>query len=167
MGVVAAIGGAIASLVTGVVSTISQSQEQARMASYNALLARQNADLALRKRELQKIQTRIMEKKHREKVRRYLGTQRALYGKAGVTMEGTPLLTLAETAAEAELDALAIRYAGSVEEANILAEAAGYRQAEHLAGMRGRAARMAGYLGAGSELLTGISQFAQLYPKEE
>lgn len=141
-------------------SAYAQGQAQAQMASYNALIARQNADLALEKSKLQKTQTRIVEKRHREATKRTLATQRLLYGKAGVTGAGTPLLVGAVTAMESEIDALAIRYAGSVEQANILAERAGYKQQETIAGMRGSAARTAGYLGAGSALLTGLSKFA-------
>jgi hypothetical protein len=142
-------------------SAYSQGQAQANMAEYNALIARQNADLALQKEELQKIQTRITEKKQREQTQRLLATQRSLYGKAGVTFEGTPLLVMSETAAEGEIDALAIRYAGSIEEANIIAEQSAYRQDARLARMRGSAAKLAGNIGAGTALLTGLSQFAK------
>lgn len=140
--------------------SIQQGKDRAGMASYNALIARQNADLALQKQELQKTQTRIAEKRQREENRKFLSAQRSLYGKAGVQMEGTPLLTLQDTAMEGELDALAIRYAGSIEEANIVAQGSAYRQEAQLAKMRGEGYSAAGYAGAGSELLSGISQFA-------
>lgn len=150
----------------GAYSSYSQGRDAARMASYNVLIARQNADLAAQRLDIQKTQTRIAEKRHREKTEQLLGAQRTLYGKAGVeTTTGTPLMTFEDTAAEAELDALAIRYAGSAEEAEIIAQGAGYTQQAQLAKMRGISARQAGNYGAGSELLTGIGRFASAYSK--
>jgi len=141
-------------------SSYQQGQAQQSMSSYNALIARQNADLALQKQELQKMQTKITEQREREKTERFISEQRALYGKGGVTTEGSPLLVMADTAAQGEVEALAIRYAGSMEEANIIAQGSGYRQDAELARMRGGAASKAGSIGAGSALLTGVSQFA-------
>ena len=133
------------------------------MANYNALIAKRNADLALKRQELQQIQTDIQEKRHREKTARTIATQRTLYGKAGVVSEtGTPLLVMGDTAADAELDALSIRLAGSAEESRIIAEGAGFGQESQLAKMRGQAAKTAGNLGAGKALLSGLSQFAQM-----
>ena len=51
---------------------------------------------------------------HREKVKRLLSTQRAIAGSSGVELTGSPLLALEDTAKQGELDALAIRYGGSV-----------------------------------------------------
>jgi hypothetical protein len=144
-------------------SSIQQGKAASRMASYNALIAKRNADLALKRQELQQIQIRIEEKRHREKSKRTIATQRTLFGKAGVVSEtGTPLLVMADTAAEAELDAISIRLAGSAEEARIVAEGAGFEQQSQLAKMRGSAAKTVGRIGAGSALLSGITQFQQL-----
>jgi hypothetical protein len=85
---------------------------------------------------------------HRERVRKILSGQRAAIGKSGVTMEGTPLLALEETAKAGELDALAIRYGGDVEASRSRSQAAIERQA-------GKTAKRASYFQAGSTLLTG------------
>lgn len=144
-------------------SSYQQGQAQSAMANYNALIARQNADLTAKQMELQKGETDIAVKRHRAKTERTKATQRALFGKAGVEAKGSPLLLAEETATEAELDALVIRYAGSREQANILAQQAGFEQEAIIQRMRGTQARRAGTLGAGSTLLTGLGR--TFYPK--
>jgi hypothetical protein len=73
-----------------------------------------------------------------------LGATRAAIGKSGVTTAGTPLMVLAESAANAEIDALNARYTAG-------------RQAT-LSTMRGQEGRRAAYLSAGTSLLTGASR---------
>ncbi len=135
-------------------------QAQAGMASYNALIARQNADLTSRRMELAKTEKEIIEQKFRKKGERTLASQRAAFAKAGVELEGTPLIVAEETASEIELDALAIRYSSSVEQAQLLSQKAGFEQADILERMRGRQAKGAGFIGAGTTLLTGIGRIA-------
>jgi hypothetical protein len=56
---------------------------------------------------------------HREKVKRLMASQRALYAKAGVDIaSGSPLIVMAETAAEGEEEAQRIKRTGR-ESANI------------------------------------------------
>ena len=56
---------------------------------------------------------------HRDKLRKLLSSQRALYAKAGVDLSsGSPLLVMEETAAEGEKEALAIR-TGAQEESSL------------------------------------------------
>lgn len=83
---------------------------------------------------------------HRERIRKTLSTMRSLYGKSGVDATGSPLLALEDTAAQGELDALAIRYGGDVEAARNRSEADILR-------MRGKTAQTASYFQAGSTLL--------------
>ena len=81
----------------------------------------------------------------REKLRKLMAGQRALYAKAGVDISsGSPLLVLAETAAEGEKEALAIR-AGGLEEAE-------------LERYYGRQAGRAGKVRAAGTLLTGLGR---------
>ena len=81
----------------------------------------------------------------RTAAQRQLGSIRAGVSKSGATMEGTPLMVLSESAANAEIDALNTRYSGEREGA--------------LYDSRGRNARTAGYLRAGTSLLTGASRY--------
>jgi hypothetical protein len=61
-------------------------------------------------------------------------------------MEGTPLMVLAESAANAEIDALNTRFTAG-------------REAT-LSTMRGQEGRRAAYWSAGTSLLTGLSRIA-------
>jgi hypothetical protein len=75
---------------------------------------------------------------------RQLGTIRSQIGKSGATGQGTPLMVLAESAANSEIDALNARMSG-------------FNQAT-LYGMQGANARRAGNLQAGASLLSGIGK---------
>ena len=81
----------------------------------------------------------------RTAAQRQLGSIRAGVSKSGATMEGTPLMVLSESAANAEIDALNTRYSGQREGA--------------LYDSRARNARTAGYMRAGTSLLTGASRY--------
>lgn len=81
------------------------------------------------------------ERAQREEAFRRLGSIRSQLGKSGATSAGTPLLVLADSAANAEIDALNTRYGGSLQST--------------LYGMQGRNARTAGTIGAGASLLSG------------
>ena len=144
--------GAVTSMAGTGLSVISQAQqgkEQQRWSEYNAAIAERDATAAKAVAEHEASQKR-------RDTERILGRQRALYGKAGVTMEGSPLELMAETAAEGELDALMIERTGKLR---------GQRYGEEatLSRMRGASSRRAGYWGAGTTLLTGAGRGASSY----
>lgn len=114
---------------------------QKKQAEANAQIAEADAKAAEQK-------AKYDEDLHRQRVRKILSSQRAAIGSSGVSVEGSPLLALEETAREGELDALAIRYGGDVSASRSRSEAALSRQ-------EGRSAQRAGYIQAGSTLLTG------------
>lgn len=91
------------------------------------------------------------EEVHREKLHRLMGTQKALFGAAGVSIEGTPLSILEETAFQGEREAEYIRYGGEVSATEKLNEA-------KLQRYYGKQASKAGKIGAGSTFLTGLGQ---------
>ena len=87
------------------------------------------------------------EAESRKRWKRLMGQQLALYAKAGVDISsGSPLLIMSQTAAEAELEALNIRYAGE----NVADVERWY----------GKKAKRAGEIGAFSNLLTGAGAYA-------
>jgi len=110
--------------------------------------AKANARIALGQAGVEQAKYQLEEKRHRERARRLLARQKSLYLKAGVTMEGTPLDVITETATEAERDAILIQATGIGAYMEKIAEAGMFRQ-------YGKAARTAGYLRAGTTLLTG------------
>ena len=154
-----------AAIGTGVsvYSAISQAQAQSSMASYNALIARQNAALAAEQMGIAKKEKDIIAARQARESEKYLAAQRAGFAKAGVGMEGTPLIVAAESMVGAELDALAIRYAGTVEQSQLLAQKAGLQQQETLEKMKGKMYKTAGYLEAGSSLLSGVGTISSMY----
>ena len=128
---------------------IQQGKAQQKWGSYNAAVAERDAETA-------RLNAEYEAGVQRKETQKLLGRQRALYGKSGVTLEGSPLLLMAETAAEGELDALMIERGGKM-------RAQGYRSEATLSRMKGSAAKRAGYYGAGSTLLTGAGQAAYQY----
>jgi hypothetical protein len=62
--------------------------------------------------KLAKQEAAFEEDANRMRARQILAEQRVGYAKAGVTLEGSPLNVMEDTAAQAELDALAIRFGG-------------------------------------------------------
>lgn len=85
----------------------------------------------------------------RRQTARTLGRQRALYGKAGVTLEGSPLLVQDDAATAGEIDALNVRRAGEAAYENAFADANTLRR-------NLRAKRRAEMFGAGRTLLTSL-----------
>jgi len=82
----------------------------------------------------------------RRRVDRQQSTTRTAIAKSGVTASGTPLNVLAESAANAEIDALNARY-------EAFNEAASLRRS-------GREAQKASYIKAGSRLLSSFGSLA-------
>jgi uncharacterized protein involved in type VI secretion and phage assembly len=91
------------------------------------------------------------EKKHRIEAQKLQARQRARYAKAGVKFEGTPLMVMEESQAEAEEEALMIRRQGEV-------AAQRYWSQGRIARKQGKIARRTGYLMAGATLLTGAAK---------
>ncbi len=138
---------AIAGLVAAAASaagTVMSADAQRKASNYNADVADANARAAQDKAAYD-------EKMHKESVRKILASQRALYGKSGLSSEGSPLLVMEESTKAGEMDALAIRYGGDI-------AAAKERSSANLLRMQGKNIKTAGYIGAGSTLLAGASQ---------
>lgn len=184
IGVVSAVA-AVAGTAMSVVSSISQGNAQAsaaraqgdaQRAAYasQAEASRYNADVARQNADYIRSAGAIEEEKKREQGRRLLGTQQALYGKAGVTNEGTPLEIMASTAADLEKEALTTRYNYDIQARKAISESNQYdfmgqrsdsmgafasQTADQTAGM----VSSAGYMKAGTSLLTGFGSVASIY----
>jgi hypothetical protein len=94
----------------------------------------------------------------REKAKKLMATQRALYAKAGVDLsEGSPLMVLSESAGESEREVRAIHYTGEVEATRHLNQAKLNRfygeQAYRSGKMRGMATYLSG-MGSGASKLS-------------
>lgn len=123
---------AAAATVGSALSARAEGKAEAAAAQYNAESSRQEAA--------------SRERVQRAESMRRLGAIRSQIGKSGATSAGTPLAVLAESAANAEIDALNTRYTGMREQA--------------LYGASARNARTMGNLRAGTSLLSGFGKFA-------
>jgi len=130
-------------------ASVKQGKSQAAWNKYNAQVAERNAKAAKAVAEAEAA-------RKRRETQRLLRRQRAVYGKAGVTFEGSPLLVMEDTAAEGELDALLIEYRG-------LTQKQAYRSQAETDRMRAQQAKAAGWYGAGTSLLGAASNTAGLY----
>jgi len=139
----------VAGTTMSAMSQIQQGKSTKQWSEYNAAIAERDALAAQQSAEYDAGEKR-------KETERLLGRQRALYGKAGVTLEGSPLLLMEETASQGELDALMIEREGKLKAGNYQSEAA-------LSRMKGSSAQKAGYYGAGSSLLTGASSAMTAY----
>lgn len=144
--------GALIVAVVGTGVSVASNVQQAKTAEatgkYNAKVA-----------ENQALQTEMdaaesIKRKRREN-KRLLATQRSRYAKAGVVEEGTPLELLAETAGLLELEALDYDRQKRMEAAGLRAQGAADRAL-------GSNQARAGYLNAGSTLLSGTANAAYM-----
>jgi len=130
-------------------SQIAQGKSQNAWNQYNASVAERDAEAA---RQSAAYEAGLK----RKEGERILGRQRALFGKAGVTFEGSPLLLMEETAANIEMDALMIERTGKLTGQRYESEAT-------LSRMKGKSAQTTGYYGAYTTLMTGASQAIGVY----
>jgi hypothetical protein len=127
----------------GVVSSLSQAQQQKSAAKYNeklaenqAIGARQEAAAAADRQQRQSAKT--------------IGTMQATYAASGVGLEGSPLEVLEESARNAELDRLTILWNGE-------GRAQGYQNTAELERSRGKNAMASGYLSAAGSVVKGFA----------
>lgn len=120
-------------------------KSQAALSEYNARVQEQQA-------EQLKSDSRIGANAQRRQGEMLKSKQRALYAKAGVTADGSPLLIQAEQAAIIEQSALDVERTGNVKAAYALSQA-------ELDRMTGRAAKRAGKMQGTATILSGAGQF--------
>lgn len=136
---------AIASAAITAVSAIQQGEAAQDAAEYQARVAENNAIAARQQAEFD-------ERQHREKARLLLSSQRARAAKSGVQAgEGSPLFQHGRTSEEAEIGSLNIRRGGAL-------RAGDYQSQAALGRFKGQSAAQAGYMSAGSSLLSGMSK---------
>lgn len=106
----------------------------------NAQIAEENAQLSLEKAVEDERRLRVLGNKS-------LADIRTGYAASGITMEGSPLEVLRDSAANVERDALTIRHVGEN-------TARAYRNEAELSRVSGRSARRLGEFGAAATTLT-------------
>jgi hypothetical protein len=153
----------IASTALATVETLRSGSQQAAGAKYNALLAEAESGAVARSAAFERetlTQQSKLEQARTAREKSLAGSkQRALYAKAGVRLEGSPLEVMADTAAQYELDLSTqrynlatglekIRYESEVKQAQLAAQAQWQRSLA-------KAYKTSSYLMAGATLLGG------------
>lgn len=136
-----ALAATIASAGMSAIGSVQQGYAAKQQADYNAKVAESNTAAARQ-------QAALDESTSRKKSELALGAIRARAAANTGDIEGSALDILADSAAEAELEALVLRYGGEVKAKQSEGEAALNRA-------RGKNAVFAGYVGAGTALLAG------------
>lgn len=137
---VSSIAGAAGDIISGSQQNYA-SKFNARQSELDAVISKNQAD--------------IEEHNFRTGIERLMGEQRAGYAKGGVTFSGSVLDVQADTAMQAERDALTIQYSGLIKANNFKTQAAIQR-------VSGRSAVTAGWLGATGSILTGMTNQAAI-----
>jgi hypothetical protein len=130
----------------------AEAQFRSRIASNNAIIAGQNADLALEK-------GRADVRDERRKTVQRIGAQRAQLAAQGFDVsEGSSIDILGDTAALGELDVLRIEADAENRARNFEIQAQGFESEATLGRFAAKGARRAGTIGAVSTLITGASR---------
>lgn len=140
MGAFAVAGLMGASGIMSAMGAMQQAKQQAKMAEYNAQVSRQEAQAIQRKAEYDIYA-------QRKKAIALRSTQQALYSKAGVLLQGSPLDVINDSWANMEIDTMLTDYNAKVAMTQKEAEA---RLSEYEA----RQMRATGMFKAGTTLLT-------------
>lgn len=140
-------GLAIAGAAVSAAGAVSQGRAANQAAKFRAAQLQQQAD---RDRQLAAQQANDQ----RDAAARQQASLRARVAGSGTTLEGTPLAILSDIAGESEFQSLRIAASGETAANRALGEAA-------LTRFEGRNARRAGFIRAGSSLLTSASKGLQ------
>lgn len=144
-----AIGLIGATSVLGAIGSITAGQNANAIASYNAQAERIKGQEAINQSQTQAAIDAA-------NVRRRLGDTQAAFGAAGVNMAGTPLEVLSDQATQGELTRRLDLYRGQIGQFSANSQAA-------VDSAQGQAQQEAGYLNAGTTLLSGAAKAAGSY----
>jgi len=138
----------IVGTIVGIAGTMQAAKQQAQMHQYNAEAARQEA-------EYRKQAAAAEVEDHRHRVAKMQGKNRAIYGKSGVLMEGTPLEVMQENEMESLLDEKRIIHTGEYQANRAEQEAV-------MEGMRAKYAKTEGIARSASLLASGAASYASV-----
>lgn len=145
---------AAASSISQAQAAKQQYQSQADAANYNATVANQNAETALQA-------SSANEEAQRRKSAQDMGHLRAGLAENGIGLDsGTATDLTEQSALNAEMDALNIRYQGQTQARAYKTQSALDTQAANQARSNASAAMTQGYLSAGSAALTGYGRYS-------
>jgi hypothetical protein len=140
---------AMAGVAMSVIGAVNQGQQAEAAAKYNADKDRQNAIASQQ-------QAAANAAAQQRKARLQQGSMRAGYGASGVSIEGSPLDMLEQSATMAELDRQNIIYGGAT-------RSQGYSASAGLNDSRASNAMPGAYMSAGSSLLMGAARASTMF----
>jgi hypothetical protein len=138
----------IAATALSAYGNIQQGKANQKAHDYNAAMLRQSA-------EVEQQQGGQREEAQRRQARQVLGTQAAAFAQSGGGSGGSAADVMKQSATNAELDSLMIRYESDLKSKGLKNQAAGEVYA-------GKVAKQAGYYGAVNSVLSGGSTYAGL-----
>ncbi len=159
-----AIGSLASSVIGGGVSAFgaySKGQSEGMSADYASAVARNNAITAENNAKYALAAGDVQSENQQMKTKAVLGTQKAAQAANGIDVNsGTAVDVRRSTAELGHLDALTILNNASNKAAGYRAQGANFTAEAELQSMKGDTSRMAGYIGAGSSLISGASGVA-------
>jgi hypothetical protein len=151
----AATAATVASGAIGAYGAIQSGQAQKKQARYQAGVERNNSQIATWQAQDATQRGQIEEQRQRLATARLRSSQRAGMAANGVELDsGSPLDVLMDTAQLGELDALTIRSNAEREAYGFRSQSGNLMAQAGLTQMAGRSAQTAGFIGAGSTLLS-------------
>lgn len=148
-----AIAGVVVAAAAAAAAQYQAAQQQEAQAKYQTKIAKNQAQAS-------KNAAQVAEDNRREQDRRIMAEQRGLVGGSGLSTEGAPLFVMLDSAKEAELDAIRLRYGGSL-------QAGGFLDQSKLFQYQGAQAARAGEISAGTTLLTGAANAVGMYARSQ
>lgn len=156
------IGLTIAATLVTATGQIAAGNASAAASRYNAQIAEMNAKIADNKALDALERGKIEEQKKRADTAKIMGAQQAAMAANGVDLSfGSPLDTIAGTAALGELDALTIRSNAYREEYDYRVQGANQRAQANLNRMQASSAKTGSLLSAGATVLTSAANIAK------
>lgn len=156
--IVAAVGAGVAAY-----GQMEQGKAAKQAAHFNALQAQDNAKIAIQNAGIEREGARAQAEQQDRLTYQRLGAIRAAVGATGTTTEGNALDVLGDAAAQSEYQRQDILYRGELAARSRVNEARGFGNTAILDTFSGNAAERAGYLRAGSELLSGAGRASYMY----
>lgn len=139
----------VAGMALSAYGAIQQGNAQKAAAQYNAALNERNATVATQQATAEANRIRVA-------ASRAQGAMMAAFGASGLSIDGSAIDALGDSAAQAQLDIETVKYRGKL-------EAMGYHSSAELDRMQGKTAQEQSQLRAASEILTGIGRAGATY----
>lgn len=135
-------------------SSIQQGEQQSYALKQQAAAERRNQVSLEQQARVARQQAGADEEAQRRQARQVLGSQRAAIGQSGIGFGGTAGMLMDDSAMQAELDALNIRYGGEQQATSLLNQAREAGVSSDILKSNAKQAKRSGFLGAGTSLLS-------------